>query len=643
MSFLAELKRRNVHKVGAAYLVAAWLLIQVAATMAPQLQLPEWAPRLITLILLIGFPIALILAWFLERTPEGLKAEPAPQGNKRVVGAAIVLAALAVGWYLRGQPVAEQGPSPGGDARWTVAGAGKAEMGPESISGSVTSTATGPSPPKIDSGPISAPRRSVAVLPFVNMSGDAEQEYFADGLSEEILNSLTRIDGMQVAGRTSSFQFKGKNEDLRSIGQKLGVASVLEGSVRRGKGAMRITAQLIRVSDGIHVWSQTYDRAPDDTLAVQLDIAEHVASALDVVLDDVQRERMRASGVQNVEAFIAFQKGQRLFRDAHDPERSSNLIATLRLANVEFARATSLERDFAAAYYMGTDLYSHIVLTTETSAAERSAALDAARRDLVLAARYAHDAPTRALIEVDRQLISDDWRGLAVRLKAATITQECRQASWLLIGNAFGIAGERLVSMRKFMACDPLSGLAVQQAAAAANWAGQPDVALAVVALGEATMGGSDSTSMQKVRALVTLGRLDEARSELPSLSAGSAERVIGELVVAAKAGADIAGMSAGSRDARHLGWNPGYWEVADVLAESLLDNRAASNRRAAEIDAVPGGPLKLAVLLSLCQCGAPFDLDAAPNFKARLAESGLPWPPVDLIAGLRKKETGAP
>ncbi|HQX26153.1 MAG TPA: adenylyl cyclase, partial [Pseudomonadota bacterium] len=306
MSFLAELKRRNVHKVGAAYLVAAWLLIQVAATMAPQLQLPEWAPRLITLILLIGFPIALILAWFLERTPEGLKAEPAAQGNKRVVGAAIVLAALAVGWYLRGQPVAEQGPSPGGDARWTVAGAGKAEMGPESISGSVTSTATGPSPPKIDSGPISAPRRSVAVLPFVNMSGDAEQEYFADGLSEEILNSLTRIDGMQVAGRTSSFQFKGKNEDLRSIGQKLGVASVLEGSVRRGKGAMRITAQLIRVSDGIHVWSQTYDRAPDDTLAVQLDIAEHVASALDVVLDDVQRERMRASGVQNVEAFIAF-------------------------------------------------------------------------------------------------------------------------------------------------------------------------------------------------------------------------------------------------------------------------------------------------------------------------------------------------
>ncbi|MBL8273963.1 MAG: hypothetical protein JNJ74_09135, partial [Xanthomonadales bacterium] len=578
-------------------------------------------------------------AWFLERTPEGLKAEPAPQGNKRVVGAAIVLAALAVGWYLRGQPVAEQIPSPGGDARWTVAEAGK--VAPESAAEKVDGAPAAPDVPAAEAH--AAPRRSVAVLPFVNMSGDAEQEYFADGLSEEILNSLTRIDGMQVAGRTSSFQFKGKNEDLRSIGQKLGVASVLEGSVRRGKDAMRITAQLIRVSDGIHVWSQTYDRAPEDTLAVQLDIAEHVAGALDVVLDDVQRERMRQSGVKNVEAFIAFQKGQRLYRDAHDPDRSSNLIATLRLANVEFARATALEPDFAAAYYAGTDLYSHIVLTTETSAAERTEALDAARRDLALASRHAHDAPTRALIEVDRQLISDDWRGLAARLKAATITQGCRQASWLLVGNALGVAQERAAAMRQFMACDPLSGLGVQQASSAASWAGQPETALALIAQGEAAMGGSDSITMQKVRALVTLGRLDEARVELPSLSPGSAERVIAELLVAAASGADVASVAARSRDDRHLGWNPGYWEAADFLAEALLDDRAAGDRRAAAIDAVPGGALKLAILVSLCQCGVPFDIEVTPDFKARLAESGSAWPPVDLIAGLRKSRDSAP
>ncbi len=129
------------------------------------------------------------------------------------------------------------------------------------------------------------------MLPFVNMSADKENEFFADGLSEEILNSLARIDGMRVVGRTSSFQFKGKAEDLRTIGQKLGAANVLEGSVRREGEQARITAQLVRTSDGTHLWSQTYDRTLTDTLAVQLNIAEQVAGVLNVVLDDKQRGR----------------------------------------------------------------------------------------------------------------------------------------------------------------------------------------------------------------------------------------------------------------------------------------------------------------------------------------------------------------
>ncbi len=629
MSLFAELRRRNVLKVGVAYLVAAWLLVQVAATLAPQLQLPEWAPRLITLLLMLGFPIALLIAWFLEHTPEGLKVEPAAAGNKRMVAIAIVLAALAVGWHLR-------------QARMV-------EKGPESISGRTESASATVAAPGIDSGPFSGPfsstpaPRSIAVLPFVNMSGDTEQEYFADGLSEEILNSLTRIDGMQVAGRTSSFRFKGTNEDLRRIGAQLGVASVLEGSVRRGRGAMRITAQLVRVSDGIHVWSQTYDRAPDDTLAVQLDIAEHVAGALDVVLDAAQRERMRESGVGNVDAFIAFQKGRQLYNDAHDPARSGNLIATLREANAEFARATALEPDFAAAYYMGIDLYGHIALASATTRDERSAAMDAANRDLALAARYSPDALTRQLIEADRQLISSDWRGLADRLKAAAAAPGCVQANWLVASNIFGIAAERMGAMQQLMACDPLAALPYYQTATSANWAGQPEVAIEAAARGEATMGGSDSIGMQKVRALVTLGRVDEAQAELAGLAPGSAERTIAELAVAAATDGDVAGIAARSRDARRLGWNPEYWEVADFLADALLDDRAAGNRRAAAIDAMPGGPLKLSVQLSRCQCGVPFDLEVVPNFKARVAESGLSWPPPDLIARLRRARPPTP
>src|SRR5262249_20834464 len=153
--------------------------------------------------------------------------------------------------------------------------------------------------------------------------------FFSDGLSEEILNSLARIDGMQVLGRTSSFQFKGKTEDLRVIGEKLGVATVLEGSVRREGARARITAQLIRATDGIHLWSQTYDRTVDDSLAVQLDIAEQVAGVLNVVLDDAQRGRMRAAGVKNVDAFIAYQKGWKLFIDGHR-KLELDLIDTLR-------------------------------------------------------------------------------------------------------------------------------------------------------------------------------------------------------------------------------------------------------------------------------------------------------------------------
>jgi hypothetical protein len=420
------------------------------------------------------------------------------------------------------------------------------------------------------------------------------------------------------------------------------VASVLEGSVRRGKDTMRITAQLVRVADGIQGWSQTYDRAPDDTLAVQLDIAEQVAGVLDVVLDEAQRERMRESGVGTVEAFIAFQKGRQLYNDAHDPARSESLIVTLRKANAEFTRATALEPDFAAAYYMGVDLYGHIALATATTRDERSAAMDAASRDLALAARYSPDALTRQLIEADRQLISDDWRGLADRLKAAAAVQGCVQANWLVASNIFGIAAQRMVAMQKLMACDPLAALPYYQAATSANWAGKPEVAIEFAARGEATMGGSDSIGMQKVRALVTLGRIDEAQSETASLAPGGAERTIAELVVAAATGGDVAGIAARSGDSRRLGWNPEYWEVADILADALRGDRTSVNRRAAATDAMPGGPLKLSVQLSRCQCGVPFDLDVTPNFKARVAESGFAWPPIDLIDGLRKKGAGA-
>ena len=625
-SFAAELKRRKVVKVGAAYAVVAWLAVQAASIAFPAFEAPAWALRVFIFVMLLGFPIALVLAWMLDLSPEGLKLEAAPVGNKRVIAVSLLLAALAVAWYLRGRvpvPAAETAPPP----------ASVAELEPpKSASGAEGSGAN----------EAAVSPKSIAVLPFVNMSGEPENEFFADGMSEEILNSLTRIDGMEVVGRTSSFRFKGKSEDLRSIGAQLGVANVLEGSVRRGKDRARITAQLIRVTDGIHLWSQTYDRVLDDTLAVQLDIAENVAGALDVVLDQGQRERMREAGVQSVDAFIAFQKGRKLFSDAHDPSRSENLVSTLRLANAEFDKATALEPDFASAYHLSTDLYTHILMADEASDAERKSALESALRAYDLAVNNARDTGTRLLVEVERQLLTEDWRGLHERFRAALEQQGCRPTVWAMVAPTLGLARERLAAMRRVITCDPLAVLPYYNAAMAANWVGQPEAALAFAPEGTRTTGGAPSITGQSIRALVTLGRLEEARAELANFKGDPAGAAMAQRVIAAAAGEDLGALEERLARERSSDWNPELASIADGVGEALAGDRAASNRRAARIDAQPGGPLNLLVFLAICQCGVPFDMDAAPNLKARIEEAGVPWPPPDLIAPfMRKRDSG--
>ena len=398
-NFFAELKRRNVYKIAAAYAVVGWLLVQVTTQVFPIFEIPNWALRLIVLVIVIGFPIALVMAWAFELTPEGLKrtedvdlASAAQRPRHRAwIFVVIIAGAMSLGLFFLG--------------RFTV--------------------------PNKQSGVNEVSSKSIAVLPFVNMSSDKENEFFADGLSEEILNSLARIDGMRVVGRTSSFQFKGKAEDLRAIGQKLGVANVLEGSVRRDGQRSRITAQVVRTSDGIHLWSQTYDRTLTDTLAVQLNIAEQVAGVLDVVLDDKQRGEMRAAGVKNVDAFIDYQKGLKLYADAHNLARSRSVIDGLRAANKEFDNAIALEPGFSQAYFAAADLYDHIILADNRSDAERRDAQRQVLHYLELAAANSHDEQQRLLTLVDRQLVDEDWHGLAARIDAALRAPGCSAPDWL--------------------------------------------------------------------------------------------------------------------------------------------------------------------------------------------------------------------
>src|SRR5205807_9204058 len=240
-NFPAELKRRNVYKVAVAYAVVGWLVIQVSSTVLPTFHAPEWVVQTLVVLVAIGFPIALVIAWAFEMTPEGMKRtenvspdEVIPQWSKKkfaalIIGIAVIAAGLLAFQLLR------------------------------SPRSTITATASA---------------KSIAVLPFVNMSADKNDEYLSDGMTKELLNVLTRVKSLHVPGRSSSFAFKGKNEEdlFRKVGDQLHVNAVLEGSVRKAGDKLRITAQLINVADGFHLWSEDYDGDVRDVFTFQSNV-----------------------------------------------------------------------------------------------------------------------------------------------------------------------------------------------------------------------------------------------------------------------------------------------------------------------------------------------------------------------------------
>ena len=315
-------------KVGAAYLVVAWLGIQAASIGFPAFDAPPWALRIFILVVFLGFPISLVFAWAFEVSPDGLKTEGV-RGSQQLLLIAAGLAALAFAWYFKGQPAYLDRP---GSA--TVANAANRTNGSANATGA-------PADSPVVAAPIS--KKSVAVLPFVNMSADKDQDYFSDGISEEILNALAQVKDLKVAGRTSSFQFKGKNQDLRAVGQALGVAHVLEGSVRKQGDKVRITAQLVQTADGFHVWSEGYDGDLKDVFQLQENIARAITDKLQVILSGDQAERLVTVPTQNTEAYSLYLQASQTFnrRDgACFGEAIAQLEQALRL-DPKFARAHS--------------------------------------------------------------------------------------------------------------------------------------------------------------------------------------------------------------------------------------------------------------------------------------------------------------
>ena len=333
MSFFSELKRRNVFKVGIAYAIVAWLLIQVASTVAPALHLPEWTLSFITLLIIIGFPLAIFLAWAYELTPEGIKTTTSAgpdQYHTQTTGQRLNyfimgVLVLAVGFLLVDKYVLNETP----------------EIVKETTAPATNAETVASAPTSIEETATAAPPDSIAVLPFTNMSSDPEQEYFADGIAEELLNSLARIKDLEVRGRTSSFYFKGRKEDLHTISKMLNVENIIEGSVRKAGEQVRITVQLINTKTDDHLWSKTYERTMDDIFAIQDDIAKSVAAALQITLG--VGELGRAPGMtRNVAAYDAFLAGRSLMRQL-SRENVSRAIE-------QFEKAVALDPDFAIAW-----------------------------------------------------------------------------------------------------------------------------------------------------------------------------------------------------------------------------------------------------------------------------------------------------
>jgi TolB-like protein len=448
MNFFSELKRRNVYKVAVAYAVVGWLVIQISSTVLPTFHAPEWVVQTLIVLVAIGFPIALVIAWAFEATPEGIKrtaaadAIPATRNKNRtwiyvvVVGAAFSIGLFFVGRYTAEKTTAEHNATP---ARTAAA---------------------------------RAPQKSIAVLPLLNESGDPKDEYFSDGLSEELIAALAQIRELKVIGRSSSFRFKERKEEPKTIGEKLGVATLLEGTVRKQGERVRIVAELINAADGIELWTRTFDRELKDIFAVQQEIAAAVASSLKVTLLGPAEPASANVVTKNSEAHNAYLLGHYYFQRRN--------LEDYRKAVVHFDEATRLDPNYGLAYAERSEAWSLIGDLT----GEMKTAWPKARADAEKAVAIAPDlAEAHAALGWVRCFT--EWKfseGLTELKRATEISPANSTANDLLarIIVYLGKLEEAEKYARRAVESDPLASLAQNNLARVLWFAGKIDEADAV-------------------------------------------------------------------------------------------------------------------------------------------------------------------
>ena len=463
-NFFAELKRRNVIRAAGLYLVGAWLLTQVASTVLPMFGAPDWVPRTIVMLLVIGFVPALIFSWVFELTPQGLKRDEdvppeqsiAPQTGRRMNRMIIAVLALAVAYFAVDKFVLNSRREK------------SAARTPSSESNSAPN------------------EKSVAVLAFDNLSDDKGSEYFSDGISEELLTVLQKIPGLHVAARTSAFSFKGKNATAQEIGQKLGVAHLVEGSVRKAGDVVRIAARLTQVDTGEEQWSENFTRNLKDVFAVQTELAQTIVEQLKGQLTggtanpeakaaiQAQVQAAEKGGTKNVEAHEAYLQG-RFFLNRHSEKETDQ-------ARAAFERAVQLDPKFALAW--AGLAQTHVWDCNYASEggqkgfnAHLAAARDAVGRALALEPDLPDALFPRATIETN---FDYNWKGAAETLGKALALAPQDPTLLMWTGNLAAARGEKTQALefnRRAVALDPVNA--------------QARAFLAVHSIGIRTPGGS--------------------------------------------------------------------------------------------------------------------------------------------------------
>jgi TolB-like protein/Tfp pilus assembly protein PilF len=420
-NFFAELKRRNVYKVAVGYAVVGWLLIQIATQVFPFFEIPNWGVRLVVLLILAGFPIALIIAWAFELTPEGLKRTEAVEGastkSRTWIYVVVIAGLLSIGLFFLGRYTALRSAG----ERPAAAGTG------------------------------SLPMKSIAVLPFENRSKDPENAYFTEGVQDEILTRLAKVADLKVISRTSTQRFQSEPEDLPKIARQLGVAHILEGSVQKSQDQVRVNVQLINAATNAHLWAESFDRKLTDIFAVESEIAKNIADKLQAKLTGSEAHAMSARPTENTEAYQLYLKGRFFWnkRTAKDFKTAINY----------FQQAIDKDPGFALAYAGLADTY---VLLSGFSAASpkeslpkaKAAALKALELDSTLGEAHTSLAQAVFAYDLDFAVAEKEFRrGIELSPNYATAHHWYAESDLA----ARGRFDEAIAEMKRALELDPLS------------------------------------------------------------------------------------------------------------------------------------------------------------------------------------------